>query len=301
MAEVQSRVRLSFLVALLVGIAVVAMVAERRAHQRGRRDIPVWVGPLLDLAVPLQKALAWPIDSARRIGSNYVALLGVREENEALRARLARLDEENLQLREALVASGHLERIAEMRKDFEMPMLPAALVGRDVSPWFHAALLDRGRSDGVRAGMPVVADAGLAGLVVATSHGASKAMLLLDRQMAIDGTVQRSRTHGIVRGRGSAVLEFEFVAREADVRVGDRILSSGLGGVYPKGIRIGEVRELLGSADGLLGRARVEPAVDFGRLEQVFVLLWRGPVMELLYSEKTGDLGDAAGAAAEGP
>jgi rod shape-determining protein MreC len=299
MAEFPSRIRLSLLVMVLVAVATVTMVVDRRALRAGRRELPTWAGPVLDVAVPVQRAVALPVDLVRGAWSRYVALVGAREENEQLLGELARLEEENLQLREALVASGRLERIAEMRQDFEVPMLPAELVGSDVSPWFRSVLLDRGRSDGVRSGMPVISEEGLAGLVIATSRSAAKTMLLLDRQTAIDGTVQRSRARGIVRGRGGDALEFEFVARGGDVQVGDIVITSGLDGVYPKGLRIGEVSAVSEPGSKLLRTASLAPAVDFGRLEQVFVMLRRGPTMELLYSSEQGDAAPRA-AAAEG-
>jgi rod shape-determining protein MreC len=143
--------------------------------------------------------------------------------------------------------------------------------------------------------MPVISEDGLVGLVTATSRSAARTMLLLDRQTAIDGTVQRSRARGIVRGRGDDELEFEFVARGGDVQVGDVVMTSGLDGVYPKGVRIGAVASISEPGSKLLRTARLAPAVDFGRLEQAFVMLRRGPTMELLY---TTDAGDAA--AAEG-
>jgi rod shape-determining protein MreC len=294
MAEFRSRIRFSFLVVLLIAVATVSMVVDRRALRSGGRDVPAWAGPVVDAAVPVRKALALPVDLVRGAWSRYVALIGVREESERLRHELARLEEENLQLREALVASGRLERIAEMRDDFDVPMLPAELVGSDVSPWFRSVLLDRGRSDGVRSGMPVISEQGLVGLVTATSGGAAKTMLLLDRQTAIDGTVQRSRARGIVRGRGDERLEFEFVARGGDVQLGDLVITSGLGGVYPKGLLIGRVSAVSEPGTKLLSTASLEPAVDFGRLEQAFVMLRRGPTMELLYTTEAGDEGRVA-------
>ena len=294
MAEFRSRIRLSFLVALLIAVATVSMVVDRRALWAGGRELPAWAGPVVDAAVPLQKAVALPVDLVRGAWSRYVALAGAQEESERLRHELARLEEENLQLREALVASGRLERIAEMRDDFEVPMLPAELVGSDVSPWFRSVLLDRGRGDGVRSGMPVISEQGLVGLVTATSRGAAKTMLLLDRQTAIDGTVQRSRARGIVRGRGDDRLEFEFVARGGDVQVGDLVITSGLDGVYPKGLLIGRVSAVPEPGSKLLSTASLEPAVDFGRLEQAFVMLRRGPTMELLYTTEAGDEGRVA-------
>jgi rod shape-determining protein MreC len=121
------------------------------------------------------------------------------------------------------------------------------------------------------------------GLVTSTSNNASKAMLVLDRQSAVDGIVQRSRSRGIVRGGGTDQLDFEFVVRESDVRIGDVVITSGLGGVHPKGIRIGEVISVSDPGSDLLQTATLTPAVDFGRLELVFVMLRRGSTMELLY------------------
>jgi rod shape-determining protein MreC len=212
-------------------------------------------------------------------------VLSVREDNVRLRNRVAELEESNLQYREALVASGHLQQIAAMRDEFEIPMLPSEVVGLDVMPWFRSVLVDRGGAHGVRAGNPVITAEGVVGLVTATSRHAAKTMLLLDRQSAIDGIVQRSRARGIVRGRGTDQLEFEFVVRGGDVVVGDVVITSGLGGVYPKGLRIGEVVEISDPAGSLLQTANLRPAVDFGRLEQVFLMMRRGPTMDLLYGD----------------
>ena len=284
MTENRSRLSVSILFAILVSIAVVAMVVDRRAVLDGGRAVPGWAGAVLDVAAPVEKMIAVPFDLIGDSWQRYVAIVDAEEENGSLRTRIAELEEENLQLREALVASGRLQRIAAMRERFETPMLPAELVGVDASPWFRSVLVDRGRHDGVHSGMPVISEHGLVGLVSATSRTAAKTMLLLDRQSSIDGVVQRSRARGIVRGTGTGRLHFEFVARDHDVRVGDVLITSGLGGVYPKGLRIGEISEVPDPGARLLGAAIVEPAVDYGRLEQVFVMLRRGPAMELLHA-----------------
>lgn len=290
MPEFRSGLSQSLLLAALVAVAVLSMAVDGGRETGEGGEMSWFTGAILDVAAPVQKVLAMPVDFVRETFIDYVDLLMVREENSELRARVAALDEENLQLREALVASGRLQRIAEMRDAFEIPMLPSELVGVDASPWFRSALVDRGQVDGVRAGMPVISEQGLVGLVRATSTTAARTMLVVDRQSAIDGTVQRSRTRGLVRGRGTDQLEFEFVARGHDVEVGDLVMTSGLGGVYPKGLRMGEVVEILDPGSQLMQTALIEPAVDFGRLEQVFVMLRRGPTMELLYGAEDGDL-----------
>ena len=292
-------------------LATITMVTDRRTVESGGRDLPWWQGAMLDVAAPFQRLLAAPVDSSREIWGGYVDLLSVREDNASLRDRIAELEEENLQYREALVASNHLHHIAAMRDEFEIPMLPSEVVGLDVSPWFRSVLVDRGRRHGVDAGNPVITPEGVVGLVTATSRNAAKTMLLLDRQSAINAIVQRSRARGIVRGLGTGALEFEFVVRGGDVQDGDVVITSGLGGVYPKGLRIGEVTHVSDPGGRLMQIATLEPAVDFGRLEQVFVMLRRGPTMDLLYGReepteiaepapREGDA-DADGAGAETP
>jgi len=266
-------------------IATITMVSDRRTPSEGGRDLPWWQGWVLEVSAPLQKLVAAPVEAVSEFWQEYVDLRRAREESDQLRAQVERLEEENLQYREALVASGHLAQIAAMRDEFEIAMLPSEVVGLDASPAFRAVLVDRGRSHGVRAGNPVITADGVVGLITATSSHAAKAMLLLDRQSAIDGIVQRSRARGLVRGRGTTELEFEFVVRGGDVREGDVVITSGLGGVYPKGLRIGEVRVVSDPGGRLLQTATLRPAVDFGRLEQVFVMQRRGVTLDLLYGD----------------
>ena len=293
MPDLLKRIGAPLTFGVLALVAVVTMVSDRRSLSEGGRDLPWWQAVMLEIAVPIQDAVAAPVDGLRGLYRDYVSLLAVREDNDRLRGRIAELEEANLQYREALVASGHLQQIASMRDEFEIPMLPSEVVGLDVKPWFRSVLVDRGVSHGVRAGNPVITAEGVVGLVTATSRHAAKTMLLLDRQSAIDGIVQRSRARGIVRGRGTDQLEFEFVVRGGDVVVGDVVITSGLGGVYPKGLRIGEVVEISDPAGGLLQTADLRPAVDFGRLEQVFLMMRRGPTMDLLYGDGDGPIESA--------
>jgi rod shape-determining protein MreC len=287
MSEFLRRVRLPLLFVALVFGTLALMLGDRRPAPEDRH----WaVHALLEIAAPIQKAITRPVHFFRDTWQRYVALVDLELENRELRDRLAQLEHENLQLEEALVASGQLQRIAQMRREFEVPLLPARVVGQDASAWSNALLLDRGRSAEVRSGMPVLVDQGLVGLVNATTPHAARAMLVLDRRSAVDAMIQRSRARGLVRGLGGDELEFVFMVRGDDVQVGDEVITSGVGGVYPKGIRVGTITSVNAEREQLLHTARVGPAVDFGRLEQVFVVLQRGPTMDLLFGGADGDL-----------
>ncbi|MCX5738476.1 MAG: rod shape-determining protein MreC, partial [Proteobacteria bacterium] len=227
MRELFERLRVPLLLALLATLSLVVVASDRRVMTGGAQERGFLPGVLIEIAAPVQKVLSLPAELARSGWVRYVALRGVHSENERLMARVAALEEENLQYREALVESGRLQRIAEMRTDFEAPMRPAQVVGQDVSPWFRSVLVDRGGSDGVRSGMPVVTETGVVGLVTASSPHAGRTMLLLDAQSAVDALVQRSRARGIVRGDGTDRLSFEFFVRGDDVQVGDIVITSG--------------------------------------------------------------------------
>ena len=278
------RMRAPIVFVALAVLATAAMVAER-SDDAPRDSLPWWQSVVLEAAAPLQKLVSTPAAGIGNTWARYVGLIGVSEENEELRRRVAQLEDENLQFREALVTSGHLERIAAMANEFEVPMLPSQVVGLDVSPWFRSALVDRGAAHGVRPGNPVITNDGVVGVVTAASQHAARTMLVMDPQSAVDGIVQRSRARGLVRGRGRHELEFEFVVRGGDVQVGDLVITSGLGGIYPKGLRLGEVTSVSDPGGALMQTASLRPAVDFGRLEQVFLMLRRGRTMDLLYGE----------------
>ncbi len=178
----------------LAVLATVAMVADR-GDGAPRDALPWWQSMVLEAAAPLQRLVSAPAAAVANTWSHYVNLVGVSEENEKLRLRVSRLEDENLQFREALVTSGHLERIAEIADKFEVPMLPSQVVGLDVSPWFRSALVDRGTQHGVRPGNPVITDDGVVGTVTATSDSAARIMLVMDRQSAVAGIVQRGAEH----------------------------------------------------------------------------------------------------------
>ena len=253
------------------------------------------------LSSSLQKGLEFPVELVRDAWRRYVALRSVRLENEALHDRIVELEEENAQLREVLLESRHLESLVRNRRERDAPVQPAQVVGQDFSPWFRSLLLDRGRQDGAHSGMPVMTDGGLVGLVTAAAPLAARVTLLLDERSAVDGIAQRSRARGIVRGSGGGGLDFEFYSRDADVQTGDLVITSGLGGVYPKGLRIGHVTEVTADPDLLVHRAALRPTVDFRRVEQVFVLLWRSPTFDLLEAGTAAAPGGGEAGAPQSP
>ena len=268
MSDLLNRFRYPLTYLLLLALCVISL-----ASRKGPVELGVGSRLLLRLTLPLAEMVTLPVRQALGLWGDYVAVLGVREENETLRQTLSHLEEENLRFREAIVASERFESLAEFQERREVPMVPANVVAQDLSRWFQSVVIDQGSAAGVRAGMPVITGSGVVGVVAGTTPRAAKVLLVIDLQSRVDAYVQRSRARGTVRGRSEEPCEFDYVLREDDVREGDQLLTSGLGGVYPKGLVVGTVADVERKPYGLFQTVRVTPAVDFHKLEEVFVIL----------------------------
>lgn len=196
----------------------------------------------------------------------------LRADNDLLRQQLRALSEtgrENLRLRQLLQLKEHTNHRT----------ISARVIGRDASNWWKSIQLDRGSADGVRQNMAVVNADGLVGKTVAVTQGESRVLLLLDPSCKVSALLQDSRQHGIVAGVQAAWASqprcrMTFVDRHAKITPGEAVISSGLGGVFPKGILIGTVvRAQLNQQSGMYQDVEIKPAADFRRLEEVLVLL----------------------------
>jgi rod shape-determining protein MreC len=132
-------------------------------------------------------------------------------------------------------------------------------------------LIDRGSQDGVSEGMPVVVAEGVVGRVIKTARRESRVLLITDASSAVAGLVQRTRARGVCRGQGD-LLAFDFAMHWEEIEEGDLIVTSGMGGVFPKGLSVGTVKRVKLSEFGLFQSVEIAPAVDFYRLEEVLVL-----------------------------
>lgn len=141
--------------------------------------------------------------------------------------------------------------------------------------------INRGSSDGLRVGMPVVGPLGLLGQTVQVSPGSSRVRLITDQGSGVAAMVQRNRAEGIVKGSVDGRLSLQFVSVDATLNAGDVVITSGMGGVFPKGLVVGEIAEPSVAAAGLMRSVRVLPAGDPAALEEVLVLLDAPPAVEM--------------------
>lgn len=226
---------------------------------------------LLDGLAPFQVAFAWLRRSARGLWGGYVDLVETQQENTLLRERIDALRSDLVRLTELELANQRLQGLLQFRSRIEGEVLGARVIARDPTPWVRTFTIDRGERDGVRRGMAVLSPQGVVGQISRASRTASRVLLLTDHNSGIDAFVQRTRARGIVQGAHEEGCHMKYLRRDEDVVPGDRVLTSGLDGIFPKGVLIGEVIEVARRNRDLLQVAVVRPSAELDRIEEVLV------------------------------
>lgn len=197
---------------------------------------------------------------------------GLRDENRVLRAMNLSLTEEVSRLREAKLENIRLRRLLGLREESPFTYTAARVVGRSDEQLRSTVTIDAGTEQGVREGMPLVTDAGLAGRIAAVSTRYAVGQLLWNTNVRVSAKVQRSRVYGIIAWSGGGTLQLRNVAKTQDVRPGDVVQTSEYSTMYPSGVRVGVVRNVRSAPADLFLAIDVAPGVDFDRLEEVFVI-----------------------------
>jgi rod shape-determining protein MreC len=223
--------------------------------------------------VPFQESVTCTMRFCRRVWHHYFYLVGVREECEQLKRMLGKADMERSRHLESELACKRLGELLEVKYKVPHKLLPAQVAALDPSGWSKSIIINKGSKDGVTKRMAVIAPGGIVGHVIKGFDWSAQVLLAIDRGSAIDALVQRSRFRGIVEGETDEACRFNYVVRKADVKIGDTIVSSGLDGIFPKGLLVGTVSEISKPASGLFQEVKVRPFVDFTRLEEVLVVL----------------------------
>lgn len=232
---------------------------------------------LFSLFTPLQNGVSSLLRSVSAAWTGYVDLRHEHEQNQRLAERLRILEtllqEKQHQAREA----ERLRELLELREILPLKTIVAEVVTRDNVPWYRTLTVNKGREDGVRLEAPVISPTGVVGRVIALGPHAAKVQLLQDRDSGVGVLVERSRVTGVVSGQagfadsGTSDLAMKYVRELADVVVGDRVVTSGLDRIYPKGLVVGRVR-FVGPGAGLFKEILVSPSARFGQIEEVLIL-----------------------------
>lgn len=259
------------------------LLSSQVTTERGHSALRAFV---LLVFSPLQHGADAAVGGIRDGWNSYVDLRGVHEENRRLREEVARL-EQALWLERDLVASyRRLSGVLELAERLPYDPVVAEVIGLDASAWFRTITVNQGANRGVELNAPVVAAGGLVGRVISVGPTVAQIQLLTDRDCSVAALLTRTRIRGMVTGSGEQAsptgLSLEYVSNLEDVEEGDPIVTSGIDGIYYKGIAIGRVASVR-NGPRLFKLITVEPAANLDRLEEVFILPAAG---ELEISER---------------
>ncbi len=229
-------------------------------------------GVVISGTAPVIKGLNLVGGSLKRVWSDYFYLVGVKQENAELKRRLEELDQKEVRYQEALLLTKRLEGLLDLKKQLALPVSGARVVAYDPSQWSRCVIIDMGKSEGAAVGLPVLSAAGIVGRIVETYPHYAKVMLIVDRNSGADAIIQRNRVRGIIQGKGGNRCSLEYVPKNADVEVGDLVLASGLGGIYPAGQTFGRVTQVDKSGGGPFQDIMVAPAENLSALEEVLIV-----------------------------
>ncbi len=236
-----------------------------------------------DLLLPLKQALWTSISptiklthftttTASRIWQDYLNLRGVRKENLRLKEEISALRERSDALQEAELEGGRLRRLLELKEETGLPLKAARVIGMDVTNWFRTLFIDKGFKDGIIRNMPVMSPDGVVGRVVEVMPHASKVQLVNDPNSSISAILQKDRFIGLIIGDLMGKGRMRYLPMTAEIEVGEKVITSGHGGVFPKGVPIGRIEQLERKGGSFFQEAKVAFSVDFTRLEEVLIL-----------------------------
>lgn len=262
--------RMVIIVGVIVLVAVNVMVLAVTGKNKKRP------GALSRFAIivtaPVQKMITTGFKTTKNVWVHYFSLVSASKENDQLRRSLDLSNEKNNRFLEIELENERLRSLLGFQKKIKGDMIVAEVVAKDPSSWSKTIIVDKGFSHGVQKGMPVVIPDGIVGLVIEVSSNYSKILLMIDPNSAVDALVQKTRARGIVKGGEAGKCLFKYVLRKHDISAGDAVVSSGLDGVFPKGLRVGRISEIVKLTAGIFQEVAVTPYVDFETLEEVLIL-----------------------------
>jgi rod shape-determining protein MreC len=254
-------------VLLLLSLAILSYSAARLSETGFLRKM------VLEAAAPLEDAVNISLKGMFDAWKRYIFLVGMEDENRRLRKQNAALSDQLNLYREGYVEGLRLQKLLNLKEGLTNRVVAARVVDHSRASLFKTILINKGTADGLQVGFPVVSEQGAVGRIIETAWHASQVLLLIDGNSNIDGLIQRSRAQGVLQGAGSAGCNLKYISRVEEVLPGDVVLSSGLAGIFPKGVLLGVVTGASRKGEGLFQKIDVAPAVDFGKLEEVLALI----------------------------
>ena len=251
----------------VVAACLLLFTVQTRGHATAAADT------LALVTTPIQKGLARVNRAAISVWSTYQDWKDVRADNRRLRDENQKLRVESLQVSETVVENQRLRRLLALQERLPLATVSGEIIAREWGGWVRSLTVNRGRGDRVARLTAVISPEGLIGRVIEVRRDASIVQVLTDPASTVGAHVVRTRTAGIVEGDPRGTMRLKYMAREGGgIRPGDLVVTSGAGGVFPRGIPVGRVRAIDDRGSALFHYAVLAPVVDFARVDEVLLL-----------------------------
>ncbi len=227
---------------------------------------------VLEAAAPVHNLLSLSATSVNDAWVRYVLLVGIQQDNKDLTKKVSELKADLILYQEGYLESQRLKKLLSLKDSYNYHFISAQVIAKEPAALSRVIMINKGSAHGLKESMPVIAPPGLVGRLKDVSWHTSKVLLFIDESSNVDAILQGSRTQGIIRGAGSSGCELKYILKTQDVKEGEVLLSSGIGGVFPKGLLIGVVSGIVKKDTGLFLKINVTPFVDFSKLEEVLVI-----------------------------
>jgi len=228
---------------------------------------------VIEISAPFQKVFHSSMQFIKGLWFNYLYLINVKKENKQLKKQIAKLKLENMKYKALEQTVIRLRKLLNFKPEAKWKVMAAQVIGRDTTLWCGSFIIDKGKKDGIQINMPVISADGLVGKVISVSPYYSKILLIIDPNSAVDCLDRRTRARGILKGISNNMCKLDYVEHSQYIKPGDVIVTSGLVGIFPKGIPVGRVKEVREVPGALFKKVEIIPFVDFSRLEEVLVIL----------------------------
>jgi len=228
---------------------------------------------LADIISPMQQGISAGQKSINHLYDDYMRIVNTNQENTNLKERLAQLENDLFNLEEVRRENFRLKQMLSYSEELSQKKILAQVIGWDSANQFKVLRLNKGSLDGIQLMSPVITHKGLVGYVYRLTKYYADVLTILDSNNRVDVIVERTRTHAIVEGIYNFSCTLKYVNKNEPIELGDRLITAGVGGIYPKGIKVGIITEIERETTGMTLGVEVTPTVDFHKLEEVLVLL----------------------------
>jgi rod shape-determining protein MreC len=222
---------------------------------------------------PVQESFSSSKKSLSSLWDNYLIIVNTSKENSVLKKQISRLESDLTTMEEMRKENLRLKRLLNYSDEVSHQRVMAQVVGWDSANEFKVIRLNKGTKHGIKTMAPVITDHGLVGYVYRATENYSDVLTILDQNNRVDVVVERTRTHGIVEGVFNFKCALKYIMRNEPVEVGDKLITAGVGGIYPKGVKVGMITSISKENFGMTLSIEVIPSVDFDKLEEVLVLI----------------------------